>query len=599
MVYNSIDDNVLNEMLESVQKPARYTGREVNAAKPKDASCRVALCFPDTYEVGMSHVGMRILYHRLNTLDYATCERLFTPWGDMAGGMRKRGEKLFTLEGRAYVDTFDVLAFTIPYEMCYTNILETLDLSRVPLRSAERGEDAPIVIAGGVCTYNPAPLNPFIDCFFVGDGEDAIVDIARVIKESKERKLARADTIRALAAIDGMYAPACHDGTRKVTRRFVADLDGAYFPKEQIVPYIEIVHDRASVELFRGCTRGCRFCQAGMLYRPIRERSPDTIARQACDLIDSTGYDELSLSSLSTGDYTRLDELHKKLDETFKGRRVEYSLPSLRLDSELGDAISMDIKTATMTFAPEAGTQRLRDIINKGITEEHITSAVESAVRRGVSTIKLYFMIGHPGETMEDIEGIADLALRISNLARRIARETGNRPPKVSASVAPFVPKPFTPFQWFGQDTIETTNAKIDTLKRKTPPRAVSLHWHDPKLSRLEAVFARGDERLAYVIELAYRRGATFDGWTERFSYDLWVNAFADSGVSMDEYANRERNKDEQLPWDFIDAGVTKEFLWREKLKADASETTKDCRGSCLGCGVQRFKGVCSVAGNC
>ncbi|MDR1600070.1 MAG: TIGR03960 family B12-binding radical SAM protein [Oscillospiraceae bacterium] len=583
----------MKDLLDTVAKPARYIGGELNA-RPFDmgAKVKIAMCFPDVYEVGMSHLGMKILYHLVNDTQGAACARVFTPWPDYADALRAAGRKLTALEGGLELSAFDAVAFTLPYEMCFTNILETLDLGGVPVRSDDRGDGDPLVIAGGVCAFNPAPLSPFIDAFSIGDGEESMLDIISAIRDSDTRSA----RLVALSRAPGVYVPALHDGHTIITKRVVADLDAAYFPSEFVVPYLETVHDRAVLEVARGCTRGCRFCQAGMLYRPPRERSAATLAAQGESLIRSTGYDELSLCALSAGDYSGLADLSAALTKRLSGMRVKLSLPSLRVDSaiasSMGDAFETDVRKSSLTFAPEAGTQRLRDVINKGVTEENALRAAREAMAAGVNNIKLYCMIGLPTETEEDVAGIAGMVRRMLNIADT------NRRPRVSLSVAPFVPKPFTPFQWAAQDTIPAIQGKISYLKTRMP-RSVTLHWHDPSLSRLEACFSRGDRRIGGVMEAAWRGGCRFDGWTEQFKPELWENAFERTGVDPAYYANRERMLDEPLPWDIIDAGVSKEFLREEYLRAVAGDVTRDCReGGCQSCGLNagRFDGRCPRA---
>lgn len=583
----------MKELLDTVTKPARYIAGELNA-RPFDMSARVkiAMCFPDVYEVGMSNLGMKILYHRINDTKDAACARVFTPWPDYADALRAAGRRLTALEGGLELRAFDAVAFTLPYEMCFTNILETLDLGGVPIRSDERGDGDPLVIAGGVCAFNPSPLSRFFDAFSIGDGEESIVDIIGALRDNE----GRAARLAALSRVEGVYVPALHDGKSIITKRVVDDLDAAYFPTDIIVPYLETVHDRAVLEVARGCTRGCRFCQAGMLYRPPRERSAATLASQGEALIRSTGYDELSLCALSAGDYSALPELSAALSRRLSGARVKLSLPSLRVDSEIassmGDAFEADVRKSSLTFAPEAGTQRLRDAINKGVTEDNATRAMREAVSAGVNNVKLYCMIGLPTETDDDVTGIADM------IRRMLQGAGGGRRLRVSLSVAPFVPKPFTPFQWAAQDSIAEIDRKIALLKPKLP-RAVTLHWHDPRLSRLEACFSRGDDRVGEVMEAAWRGGCRFDGWSEMFKPERWDAAFELTGVDPARYANRERGLDEPLPWDIIDAGVTKEYLRAEYLRALKGEPAADCRESgCRGCGLasDRFAGRCARA---
>ncbi|GHU72964.1 B12-binding domain-containing radical SAM protein [Clostridia bacterium] len=580
------------DLLGNVAKPARYIGSELNAVPFNTAAAvKFAMVFPDVYEVGMSHLGMKILYHNINEIEDVTCARVFTPWVDYADALRANSLALRSLEGNAELRAFDAVAFTLPYEMCFTNILETLDLGRIPIRSSERNDDDPIVIAGGVCVFNPEPLTPFIDAFAIGDGEELIGEIVEVFKRVKNR----ADRLAALSQLDSVYVPVIHHHDKLIHKRVINDLDAAYFPQTCVVPYLETIHDRVVLEVARGCTRGCRFCQAGMLYRPPRERSVQTLAEQGAQLIRSTGYEELSLCALSTGDYSDLAGLSAALKARLDGMRVQLSLPSLRVDSgigaAMGDAFETDVRKSSLTFAPEAGTQRLRDAINKGVTEDDAARAIREAVASGVNNIKLYCMIGLPTETDEDVVGIADM---IRRMLRESGCERGKRL-RVSLSIAPFVPKPFTPFQWSAQDSIADIQRKIGLLKPRLP-RAVTLHWHDPRLSRLEACFARSDERMGDVLEAAWRSGCRFDGWTELFNADAWDRAFEQCGVDPADYANRERGMDDPLPWDIIDTGITKTFLWQEYQRALTGEITPDCRThGCQGCGLQA-KGACARA---
>ena len=605
----------LEKILEQVQKPARYTGGEMNSAvKPKDrAEVSFAFCFPDTYEIGMSHLGMKILCHIINRLPWAVCERVFTPWVDMSALMRQEGVELFTLESRSPVREFDIVGFTLMYEMSFTNILEMLDLAGIPLRGADRAESDPIVVAGGPCAYNPEPLAPFIDAFMIGDGEEVIQEVCQAVREHKKRGTSRGECLRALSRIEGVYVPCLYeaayhpDGTlkglepleenvpRSVRRRVVPDLDGAEYPDTLPVPFTEIVFDRITLEIMRGCTRGCRFCQAGMIYRPVRERSVKTLLRQAEALENSTGYEEISLSSLSSGDYTCLKELIESLMDRFGDRRVSVSLPSMRIDNIVKQSLeeTKKVKKSGLTLAPEAGTQRLRDVINKGVTEEDLTRAVTDAFECGWSHVKLYFMSGLPTETEEDLEGIGELNKKVINAYFAVPKEKRGKDLRITTSVSVFVPKPFTPFQWAAQDSLETVREKQDVLKRALGMKYVRYNWHDGELSYLEACVARGDRRMGDVIEKAWRLGCRFDGWNEHFRYDLWMKAFEECGIDGDFYALRERPLDETLPWDHIDAGVTKEYLKREWEKAVRGDTTRDCRKGCNACGLQRWKGAC------
>ncbi len=610
----------IEAMLEKVQKAPRYTGGEMNTAiKPwEDAKLRFAFCFPDTYEVGMSHLGMKILYGAINAQPDMLCERVFMPWIDMKALMEEENIPLFSTENRRALHEFDVVGFTLQYEMSYTNVLSMLKLGGIPLLREERTEDAPIVVAGGPCAFNPEPLADFIDAFMVGDGEEQIIELNRVIRDGRARGESRMNILKRLAEVQGVYVPAlydvvynedgtiasmkpnCEEAPEKVLKAIITDLNTAYFPKEIPVPYTEIIHDRIMLEIMRGCTRGCRFCQAGMLYRPVRERSLEHLVELAESLEKATGYDEISLSSLSSGDYTCLAELIRELIRRLKEKRVSISLPSLRLDSILKDALEETQKErkTSLTFAPEAGTQRLRDVINKGVTEDDLIEKVRDAFEGGWSSVKLYFMMGLPTETCEDLDGIADLASKVVAQYFAVPKAQRAKGLRVTCSASVFVPKPFTPFQWEPQDTQEVVKAKqqhIRDLFRQI--KGANFNYHESDLSYLEACFARGDRKLGKVLLRAFEKGCILDGWSEHFKYDAWREAFEETRIDPAFYAFRRREKDEILPWDHIDCGVTKEFLWREKEKADQAATTKDCRQGCNGCGLQRYKGVCSFCG--
>ncbi len=610
----------IEAMLEKVQKAPRYTGGEMNTAiKPwTDAKLHFAFCFPDTYEVGMSHLGMKILYGAINAQPDMLCERVFMPWVDMKALMEEENVPLFSTENRRALNEFDVVGFTLQYEMSYTNVLAMLKLGGIPLLREERAEDAPIVVAGGPCAFNPEPLADFIDAFMVGDGEEQIIELNRVIRDGRAKGESRMAILKRLAGVQGVYVPAlydvcCHeDGTiasmkpncpeapEKVLKAIITDLDTAYFPKEIPVPYTEIIHDRIMLEIMRGCTRGCRFCQAGMLYRPVRERSLEHLVELAESLEKATGYDEISLSSLSSGDYTCLAELIRELIRRLKEKRVSISLPSLRLDSILKDALEETQKErkTSLTFAPEAGTQRLRDVINKGVTEDDLIEKVRDAFEGGWSSVKLYFMMGLPTETYEDLDGIADLADKVVKQYFAVPKAQRAKGLRVTCSASVFVPKPFTPFQWEPQDTQEVVKAKQQHMREKFKQiKGANFNYHESDLSYLEACFARGDRKMGKVLLRAFEKGCILDGWSEQFKYEAWRDAFEETGVDPAFYAFRRREKDEILPWDHIDCGVTKEFLWREKEKADQAATTRDCRKGCNGCGLQRYKGVCSFCG--
>ncbi len=610
----------IEAMLEKVQKAPRYTGGEMNTAiKPwEDAKLRFAFCFPDTYEVGMSHLGMKILYGAINAQPDMLCERVFMPWIDMKALMEEENIPLFSTENRRALHEFDVVGFTLQYEMSYTNVLSMLKLGGIPLLREERAEDAPIVVAGGPCAFNPEPLADFIDAFMVGDGEEQIIELNRVIRDGRARGESRMNILKRLAGVQGVYVPAlydvaynedgtiasmkpnCEEAPEKVLKAIITDLNTAYFPKEIPVPYTEIIHDRIMLEIMRGCTRGCRFCQAGMLYRPVRERSLEHLVELAESLEKATGYDEISLSSLSSGDYTCLAELIRELIRRLKEKRVSISLPSLRLDSILKDALEETQKErkTSLTFAPEAGTQRLRDVINKGVTEDDLIEKVRDAFEGGWSSVKLYFMMGLPTETYEDLDGIADLADKVVKQYFAVPKAQRAKGLRVTCSASVFVPKPFTPFQWEPQDTQEAVKAKQQHMREKFKQiKGANFNYHESDLSYLEACFARGDRKMGKVLLRAFEKGCILDGWSEQFKYDAWREAFQETGIDPAFYAFRRREKDEILPWDHIDCGVTKEFLWREKEKADKAATTRDCRQGCNGCGLQRYKGVCSFCG--
>ena len=606
-------------MLDQVQKPTRYTGGEMNTQlKPWDsAKLHFAFCFPDTYEVGMSHLGMKILYAAMNQQPDMLCERAFMPWVDMMDLMKQEKVPLFTLESRSPLSAFDVVGFTLQYEMSYSNILAMLELGGIPLLRENRREEDPIVVAGGPCAFNPEPLADFIDAFMVGDGEEQILDLNRVIMQGREEGASRMTILKRLCAIRGVYVPAlydvqynadgtiasmkpnCPEAPEKVLKAIIPDLDKAFYPTEIPVPYMEIIHDRIMLEIMRGCTRGCRFCQAGILYRPVRERSLEHLVELAQQLENTTGYEEISLSSLSSGDYTCLAELIRELIRRLDEKHVSISLPSLRLDSVLKDSLeaTQKEKKTSLTFAPEAGTQRLRDVINKGVTEEDLMSKVSDAFHGGWSSVKLYFMMGLPTETTEDLDGIADLAKKVVDAYFAVPRGERAKGLRVVCSASVFVPKPFTPFQWEPQDTQEMVREKQSHLREKLHIKGVTFNYHESDLSYLEVCFARGDRRMGQVLLRAYQKGCMLDGWTELFKYDMWREAFAELGIDPAFYAYRRREKDEIMPWDVIDCGVTKEFLWREKEKAEKAQTTKDCRKGCNGCGLQRFKGVCKYCG--
>lgn len=607
-----------DKILMQTEKPARYTGGEWNMVvkEPGDVDMRFAFCFPDTYEVGMSHLGMKILYHVLNQRSDIYCERVFAPWVDMEKVMRDKGIPLFSLETKEPIRSFDMVGFTLQYEMSYTNVLNMLDLAGIPMLAEERSRSHPFVCAGGPCACNPEPLADFIDFFIIGEGEEVILEVTDRYNEWKASSLEREAFLKKISQIPGVYVPSLYDvsyqenGTiagiapkfsevpKTVRKRIICDLDAVPFPEDIIVPFIGTVHDRVMLEMFRGCIRGCRFCQAGFIYRPVREKQPETLLKQAEGAMAKTGYEEISLVSLSTSDYSCLESFTDKLINLTEKRKVNLSLPSLRIDNFSLDLMekAQKVRKSGLTFAPEAGTQRLRDVINKGITEEDIIGSAQLAFEGGWSSVKLYFMIGLPTETTEDIEGIAKLVEKVVDEYKKLPGIKRAKRLKVSVSAACFVPKPFTPFQWFGQDTTEEFQNKQKLLKDKLHklPRSVVFHWHDARTSYLEAVLARGDRRLGKVLCAAWKKGCRFDGWDEHFQYDLWMDAFKEAQIDPSFYATRRRAFDEMLPWDHLDMGISKKFLERECKKAYDGDVTPNCRIQCAGCGSSVFHaGIC------
>ncbi|NLD20405.1 MAG: TIGR03960 family B12-binding radical SAM protein [Clostridiales bacterium] len=599
-------DKELDKILKKVEKPARYIGGEANSVKKalEDVKVRVGFAFPDTYEIGMSYMGLQILYNILNKNEEIYCERVFAPAGDMAEIMKSFSRELFTLETFTPVKELDIIGFTLQYELSYTNMLYMLELGGIPVYSRERGEEYPVIIAGGPCAFNPEPLADFVDVFLVGDGEELLEEVCL----AKINCISKEEFYKKICRLDGVYIPSFYnvkyreDGTiegyeklyqeapDRVRRAVVQDVDKAEFPVNNIVPFIDTVHDRSVVETFRGCTRGCRFCQAGMIYRPVRERKKDTIIKIADRQLKNTGHEELSLLSLSTSDYSEFEELATRLMNICKGRNVALSLPSLRLDSFSFKVLEeiQGYRKSGLTFAPEAGSQRLRDVINKNITEEDIYGAVEQAIELGWEHIKLYFMAGLPGETYEDLAGIGKIAKEIMDINFRIRGRKGGRF-RVTVSVSNFVPKPHTPFQWAAQDKAEDFVKKHNFLSRELKIKGVSFNYHETVTSNLEAVFARGDRRVGVVLAEAFRLGCRFDGWTEHFRGDLWEMAFENTGIAPEFYTSRQREYDEVFPWDIIDPLIHKEFLIKENEKAKEAFVTPDCRNGCTQCGINRY----------
>lgn len=572
----------IKDILLGVDKPARYAGGEYNTPdRQKDASVRFLLCFPDVYEVAHSNLGIKILYFMLNERKDTVCESCYMPWTDMAAALQAHDMPLSSQETHTPMRSFDAVGFSLQYEMSYTNMLAMLDLGRIPLRSAERGEDDPIVVAGGPCTVNPMPLNTIADVFSIGDGEEAISRLADTLRLRKEHKLSRAETLKRIAEIDGMYVPSVPQ--QKARRAVIDSLENAFFPTKVQIPNIEAVFQRATLEIFRGCTRGCRFCQAGMIYRPVRERTPQTLAKYTRELIDNNGFDEITLSSLSTCDYPHLRELLREIKPLCDRRHVNISLPSTRVDSFEAEFVGSG-RLGSMTFAPEAGTQRLRDVINKNVTEEDILSCCRNAFEKGFHSVKLYFMIGLPTETDEDLYGIVDIVKKIKYCYKTHA--VSRKALSLGVSASTFVPKPFTPFQWEAQISLAEIERKQALLRQILKPTGVKFAYHDGKTSRIEATLARGDERMNDVLIAAYRSGCVFDSWTELFSFDKWTAAFAACGVDPEDYCGA-WNENAPLPWERIETGISRAFLEREREKAKRGECTKDCRLGCNACGIQ------------
>ena len=610
-----------DEILLKISQPARYIGGEVNMVKkdPSKVAVRFAMCFPDVYEIGMSHLGIQILYDMFNRRDDVYCERVYSPWMDLDPIMREQKIPLFAVESQDPIKKFDFLGITIQYEMCYTNILQVLELSQIPLHAEDRTEEDPIVIGGGPCTYNPEPIAPFFDLFYMGEGEVVYFDLIDRYKEIKARGGSRKEFLEQAAQIPGIYVPGFYDVTYKedgtieamtpnnphapqtVSKQLVMDMSDTWYPEKPVVPYLRATQDRVVLEIMRGCIRGCRFCQAGMVYRPVRERSLEELKRLARTMLKSTGHEEISLSSLSSSDYTKLEGIVNFLIDEFDGKGVNVSLPSLRIDAFSLDVMSkvQDVKKSSLTFAPEAGSQRLRNVINKGLTEENILNGSAEAFKGGWNRVKLYFMLGLPTETVEDMQGIAELSEKVAEVYYdTVPKEQRHGKVQVTASTSFFVPKPFTPFQWAPMCTkeqfLERASIVNHRMKEMLNKKSLRYNWHEADVTVLEGVLARGDRKVAAVIEEAYRRGALYDSWSEHFNNDIWMKAFETCGVDIDFYTTRERSLDEVFPWDFIDAGVTKDFLKREWANAQAETVTPNCRMRCSGCGVRKYGGgVC------